>query len=120
MKKGWVLTQESLDTLLDWLDPDRESAGCKYEAIRVRLIKIFICRGCAEAEELADETINRAASKLHEIKDNWEGDPALYFYKIAQYVFFRVAADRKEAPRPARRAPTYAPGHGWKRRRHSI
>jgi len=87
MKKAWVLDQDSFDTLLEWLDPNRDLAGSKYETIRTRLIKIFTCRGCAEAEECADETINRAASKLHEIKDNWEGDPALYFYKIAQYVF---------------------------------
>ncbi len=87
MKKGWVLTQELFDTLLDWLDPDRERAGHKYETIRLKLIKIFTSRGCAEAEELADETINRVASKLCEIINNWEGDPALYFFKVAQYVF---------------------------------
>jgi len=39
MKKEWVLTQEAFDRLLGWLDPDRESAGEKYEAIRLRLIK---------------------------------------------------------------------------------
>ena len=45
MKKGWVLTQELFDTLLDWLDPDRERAGQKYETIRLKLIKIFTSRG---------------------------------------------------------------------------
>src|SRR5215203_941454 len=87
MKKGWVLTQELLDTLLAWLDPDRERAGHKYETIRLKLITIFSSRGCWEAEELADETINRVASKLSEILENWEGDPALYFFKVAQYIF---------------------------------
>jgi len=101
MKKGWVLTQELLDTLLDWLDPDRERAGYKYETVRTRLIKIFTCRGCAEAEELADETINRVASKLSEIINQWEGDPALYFFKVAQYVFVerqRTESRRMEMP----------------------
>lgn len=87
MKKGWVLTQELFDPLLDWLDPDRERAGHKYETIRLKLIKIFTSRGCPDAEELADETINRVASKLSGIVNNWEGDPALYFFKVAQYVF---------------------------------
>jgi len=87
MKKGWVLTQELFDPLLDWLDPDRERAGHKYETIRLKLIKIFTSRGSAEAEELADETINRVASKLSEIINNWEGEPARYFFKVAQYVF---------------------------------
>ena len=86
MKKGWVLTQEQFDTLLDWLDLDRERAGHKYETIRLKLVKIFTSRGCPQAEELADETINRVASKVSEIIDKWVGDPALYFFKVAQYV----------------------------------
>ncbi len=64
MHKEWTLTQAALDSLLAWLDPDRDRAGAKYEAIRTRLIKVFVCRGCPEAEDLADETINRVASKL--------------------------------------------------------
>lgn len=100
MKKGWVLTQELFDTLLDWLDPDRERAGHKYETIRLKLIKIFNSRGCSEAEELADETMNRVASKLSEIINNWEGDPALYFFKVAQFVFAerRTIESRRKMP----------------------
>ena len=59
MKTGWVLTQEDFDRLLRWLDANLEAAGKEYEAIRQRLIKIFARRGCSEAEDLADETINR-------------------------------------------------------------
>src|SRR6185369_8016848 len=104
MKKGWVLTQELFDTLLGWLDPDRERAGHRYETIRLKLIKIFTSRGCSEAEELADETINRVASKLSEIINNWEGDPALYFFKVAQYVFAekRTKESRREMLNPDR------------------
>lgn len=87
MKKSWVLSQDAFDAMLAWLDSDREVAGAKYETIRVRLIKIFVCRGCASAEELADETINRVVSKVQEIVSNWEGDPALYFYKVAQNIY---------------------------------
>lgn len=86
MKKEWVLTQDVFDTLLDWLDPDREQAGLKYETIRTRLIRIFTCRGCLEAELLADETINRVASKVAEVSPTYAGDPALYFYAVAQKV----------------------------------
>jgi len=104
MKKGWVLTQELFDPLLDWLDPDRERAGHKYETIRLKLIKIFTSRGSPDAEELADETINRVASKLSEIINNWEGDPALYFFKVAQYVFAekRTKESRREMLNPDR------------------
>jgi RNA polymerase sigma factor (sigma-70 family) len=86
MKKEWVLTQEAFDTLLDWLDSDRERAGNKYEAIRFRLIKIFTSRGFWEAEELADETINRVVAKVADIAKDYQGDPALYFYGVAQKV----------------------------------
>jgi RNA polymerase sigma factor (sigma-70 family) len=87
MKKDWVLTQEAFDKLLDWLDPDRDVAGRKYEAIRLRLIKIFTCRGCSEAEDLADETINRVAARVSEIASSYQGEPAAYFYGVAQKVY---------------------------------
>lgn len=86
MNKAWILTQTALDSLLAWLDPDRDTAGEKYEAIRTRLIKIFTCRGCVEAEDLADETINRVVSKLAEIADSYQGEPALFFYGVAKRV----------------------------------
>ncbi len=86
MKKEWVLTQDAFDTLLGWLDADRDRAARKYEAIRVRLIKIFTCRGCYEAEELADETINRVTAKVGGIASEYQGDPALYFYGVSQKI----------------------------------
>jgi len=86
MKKGWVLTQDAFDTLLSWLDADRERAGRKYQEIRVRLIKIFTCRGCYEAEELADETINRVIARVDDVVNGYQGDPALYFYGVSQKV----------------------------------
>jgi len=86
MKKELILTQENFDGLLAWLDTDRDSAGKRYEAIRLRLIKIFTCRGCCEADDLADETINRVTAKLGDIAGTYVGDPALYFYGVAQRV----------------------------------
>jgi len=86
MNKQWVLTQDAFDTLLGWLDPDRERAGQKYEEIRLRLIKIFTCRGCNSAEDLADETINRVVARAEEIRASYDGNPVRYFYGVAQKV----------------------------------
>lgn len=86
MKKDWELTQEYFEPLLRWLDSDPDRAGQSYEKIRVRLIKVFECRGCCEAEDLADETINRVASKVKELAPSYEGDPALYFYGVANHI----------------------------------
>src|SRR5437660_1897600 len=94
MKKEWVLTQEAFDRLLDWLDADRDRAGKKYETVRLRLIKIFTCRGCTEAEDLADETINRVTAKVEEVAENYSGDPALYFYGVAQKVHLEYLRKR--------------------------
>jgi RNA polymerase sigma factor (sigma-70 family) len=100
MNKERVLTQAEFDQLLAWLDPDRDAAGVKYEALRKRLIKIFICRGCLEAEELADETINRVTSKVGEVSKDYLGDPALYFYGVAQKVSLEYLRKRPVAKAP--------------------
>jgi DNA-directed RNA polymerase specialized sigma24 family protein len=97
MKKEWVLTQESFDKLLDWLDANRDQAGKKYEEIRRRLIKIFTCRGCPEADNLADETINRVTQKMPALAEGYTGDPALYFYGVAHKVHLEYVR-RKPAP----------------------
>lgn len=107
MGKEWALTQDLFETLLAWLAPEREIAGQKYETIRRRLIKIFYGRGLHDAEGLADETINRVARKVGEIAENYQGDPALYFYGIAQKVC--LEARRKKPEISSDVAPVYHP-----------
>lgn len=87
MTKRW---EDNFDALLTWLDPDRESAGRKYEEIRHSLIVIFEWRGYCDAEDLADETITRVINKVPEIVEGYTGDPALYFYAVAKRLAFEV------------------------------
>jgi RNA polymerase sigma factor (sigma-70 family) len=107
------LSQEAFDKLLAWLDPDREEAGRKYEVIRSRLIKIFICRGCREAEELADETFNRVMSKIETISESYTGDPALFFYGVARNIYLEHL--KRERVRPAGLPPQREPGEDLER-----
>jgi DNA-directed RNA polymerase specialized sigma24 family protein len=93
------LTPETFGHLLDWLDQDRDRAGQRYELIRSRLIKIFVCRGCTAAEELADETINRVAEKIQQIAGSYVGDPASYFCGVAHKIYLEHA--RKVTPHMA-------------------
>jgi DNA-directed RNA polymerase specialized sigma24 family protein len=86
MKTGWEMPQGAFDKMLAWLDPDRDSAGEKYEAIRSRLIKILAYRGCFEAEDMADETINRVVNKIDTLIENYDGDPSYYFLGVANNV----------------------------------
>ena len=87
MAKGLTISQPGFEKFLSWLDKDREAAGQKYEDIRLRLIKIFQARGCFEAEELADESLDRLIKKSDLLMETYQGDPALYCYKIAHNVF---------------------------------
>ena len=73
------ITQESFEALLEWLDPDREAAGQKYETIYTGLVRIFVSKGFNDAEHLADETMNRVIIRLPEIRDTYEGEKARYF-----------------------------------------
>lgn len=92
--------------MLAWLDPRREEAGQKYEHIRLRLIKIFTCRGCIGPEDLADETINRVSKKLSEIQSDYEGDPARYFYGVAIKVHLEYLRRKPPPPPPPVRDDT--------------
>lgn len=60
------LSQEAFDKLLSALGPDRESAGAVYEELRQRLLRFFRWESCPQAEDCADEVLNRLASKLLE------------------------------------------------------
>ena len=93
MKHERPVTQAAFDSLLSWLDPDRELAAAKYEQIRRRLIRLFTCRGSHDAEDLADETINRVILKVGE--ENIENRLA-YFYGVAKNVYRESL--RKERP----------------------
>jgi len=85
-KKGWVISGEAFDKMLAELHPDSEQAGEQYEKIRQKLVKLFEWRGCAHAEECADETFNRVAQKISEGTRIWADDPYSYFHGVALYV----------------------------------
>jgi hypothetical protein len=84
--KTHEITKADFDALLAWLDEDGDAAGCKYNEIRRGLIIMFAGRGCPDGEELADETINRVALKAAQLAKLYEGNPANYFYGVANNV----------------------------------
>ncbi len=85
-KKLQTLQQEDFDQLLRWLDPDSDRAGLIYERIRWRLIAILASRGCAVAEELADDIIDRVARRVVDIQQTYVGDKAIYFLGVMNNV----------------------------------
>jgi RNA polymerase sigma factor (sigma-70 family) len=87
LKKNWSLTEGAFQQLLGWLDEGVPSDGERYLEIRRRLVHYFDRRGCAAADDLADETLNRAARKLAELGQIANVAPAQYCYVLARFVF---------------------------------
>ena len=52
-------------------------------------------KGFSDAEDLADETINRVIKRLPEIRDTYVGDPVRYFHGVARFII-REVGRRKE------------------------
>ena len=90
------ITQEQFDSLLIWLGGgDRELGAVKYETIRAGLVRVFVSRGFNDAEDLADETINRVITRLLDIRETYDGEPTRYFYGVARNII-RETARRRE------------------------
>src|SRR5215203_1188640 len=87
MKKNREINPEAFEKMLLWLDENREIAGSKYEEIRFRLIKIFNYRRCTNSEELTDIVFDRVLKKIDENAVFNGGNPALYFFKVADYIY---------------------------------
>lgn len=98
MSKEKGLTQECFEQLLNFLGPNPEGAAQRYEAIRKRLIQIFNYRSCPAPEELADRTFDRVCEKIGEVAPDYQGDPALYFYGVANWIFLESFRHRALEP----------------------
>jgi len=82
------LREETFRRLLAWLDQGVNTNGQSYLAIRERLLRYFDRKNCLNADELADETLNRVARRLDEEGGNIETEiPAKYCYIVARFVF---------------------------------
>jgi RNA polymerase sigma factor (sigma-70 family) len=72
---------------LDWLDDGESSDGERYLDMRDRLVAYFDRKNCLNADELADETLNRVARRLEEEGEIVSDTPAKYCYTVARFVF---------------------------------
>lgn len=97
MSKKHVIDQNAFELFLVWLNPERDQAAQKYEQVRRRLIEIFASRGFAEAERLADDTIDRVITKVPQIAPSWQGEPLHYFIAVAKMIMLE---NRRPAPAP--------------------
>lgn len=61
---GDGLTTGAFTALLVGLDSNPRAAAQRYEKLRDKLIRLFTWRGCVDAPQLADETLNRVAKRI--------------------------------------------------------
>ena len=59
------LTPEVFASFLQWLSRDPGQAAREYLDLRKTLLKFFVRKGCAHAEELTDRTLDRVVLIVH-------------------------------------------------------
>jgi RNA polymerase sigma factor (sigma-70 family) len=59
---------------------------------------MFAWRGLNEAEDLADETINRVARKLQDLAPSYIGEPASYIYGVARKIMHEYSRLKSQPP----------------------
>lgn len=107
MKRERDPTREEFEKFLDWLDPDREKAAERFQAIHARLIQIFTSRGCIDAETLADEVINRVAVRIDTVRAAFP-DPlrcCIGFVTNVYREYLREERKKRNAKEPPRPRP---------------
>lgn len=109
------MSRESLERLLEILDPDPDRAAQRYKRIRRRLERLFEWRGARFPEDLADETLTRVARKLDQGLEIEADDPYPYFCGVAHLLFKEVLREERQEHRlldPASWPAPVAPGTG--------
>ena len=99
-KKNWAITESALQRLLAWLDEGTDSGGQSFLEMRRRLVAFFDRKNCLNADELADETLNRVARRLEEEGTIESDAPAKYCYITARFVFMESLRAREKQAVP--------------------
>lgn len=91
------LTNNGFQLLLARLDPAADKAAEKYEDLRLRLVKYFVWScGCPEsrADDLADATLDRVASKLEQ--DTAVENVRAYSLATARFIWLEHGREVRE------------------------
>jgi hypothetical protein len=100
MPNAHKLTQEAFDHLLDWLGPDKETAGKQYQRIHTKLKQLFSFKGCDCPEDLADSAMDRVADKVDRLPPFVPEEQGRVFYGFAKFVYLEYLARKRVVPSP--------------------
>jgi DNA-directed RNA polymerase specialized sigma24 family protein len=104
-KRDWRLTPGAFDGLLRALDADRERAALAYEQLRQRVVGLLRFWGAAEAEDLADQALDRVARKLEEGAVVPASSLGAYVRGVARMIFYEWTRSSRVPVPPAPPAP---------------
>jgi DNA-directed RNA polymerase specialized sigma24 family protein len=92
-KEERTLTPEAFGKFLRWLSEDDELAVREYQRIRTKLIRFFIHKGCMDADDLFDKTVDIVVGKVESCADY--PNPLAYCYGVARNVWYQDTRERK-------------------------
>jgi len=100
MKDRNILQPRHFEALLRLFSDNREEAGKFYEAVRKKLVQFFLSKSCDHAEQLADETLNRVASKADTFDPARNIRPTTFIFGFASRVHLEYlrGPDRAAVP----------------------
>ena len=104
-KSERCLTAESFGKFLRWLSGDDEEAVRQYETIRRKLVRYFVHKGCADPDDLFDETVDTIVGKIDACGEILS--PLAYCHGVAKNVWRqsirkrRTVSQSREFPSPA-------------------
>ena len=91
-----TLTPEAFGQFLRWLSENDELAVREYQRIRAKLIRFFIHKGCTDADDLFDKTVDIVVAKV-ESSGEYQ-NPLAYCYGVARNVWYEHTRERKSVP----------------------
>jgi RNA polymerase sigma factor (sigma-70 family) len=81
------------DRFYIWLNSAPDLAASEYKGLRQSLISFFKRRGCADAEGLADRTIERVVHLLPRFGSELPTHPQRYCIGVARYIYKEYLRD---------------------------
>ena len=88
-----TLTPEAFGRFLRWLSEDDELAVREYQRIRTKLTRFFIHKGCTNADDLFDKTVDIVVGKIESCERY--STPLAYCYGVARNVWYQDMREPK-------------------------
>ena len=102
-----TLTAEAFGKFLRWLSEDDEMAIREYQAIRTKLVRYFIHKGCSDPDDLFDRTVDIVVGKIDTCQQC--SSPLAYCYGVARNIWRENLRERKSVTLEGDVAPPVLP-----------